>query len=161
MQQCLSELETNREYDTDALLVQLVRLQNVTENIVRLNTKDDMGDSIPGIPRAPLSAYQSAFQTELDKIDQSLSKSLRNNSRPSNPLNCSQYSSNILTSVLKSSSYPTYEQQHSYSTNRLLLLPSYWNISHRLLPLSAPPNRRYSTRSTAPTQRCATGSNTG
>ena len=83
MQQCLTELEMNREYDTDALLVQLVRLQNITEKIVRLNNKDDIVDLVPAIPRAPLSAYQAAFQTELDNIDQSLSKSLRNNSKTS------------------------------------------------------------------------------
>ncbi len=79
IQQCLKELESAREYETDVLLVHLIKLQHLTEKIYSINSRDDLSDNVPGIPRAPISAYQSAFQAELDKIQTFLPKSLRNN----------------------------------------------------------------------------------
>ncbi|KAK3945221.1 hypothetical protein QBC46DRAFT_371581 [Diplogelasinospora grovesii] len=79
IQQCLRELQESKEYETDTILATMVQLQHLTEKIAEVNnTRDDL-PHVLGIPRAPVSAYISTFQSELDKIKGSLSKSLRNN----------------------------------------------------------------------------------
>lgn len=57
------------------LLVNLVRVQNLSERISQLYMKETMGDE--SINR---TAYLSAFQAELDKFRASLPKSLLCNS---------------------------------------------------------------------------------
>jgi len=79
IQHCLKELEEDGEYETDIYLVNLVRIQHLTERIYQLNAGPDTLDT-PGLPRAPTSAYQSVFQGELDKIVNSLSPSMKTNS---------------------------------------------------------------------------------
>ncbi len=79
MQHCLKELQENREYETDVILAHMVRLQNLSEKIAELNARDESSEEI-SIPRAPVSAYVSTFQSELDKIQSSISKTMKNNS---------------------------------------------------------------------------------
>lgn len=81
IQQCLRELEQAREYESDAVLVHMVRLQHLSEDITEINSReDDENEEVSGVPKAPVSAYISAFQKELDKIRNSLTKPMRNNS---------------------------------------------------------------------------------
>jgi hypothetical protein len=78
MQQCVRELEAAKEFESDTLLLTYVRIQHLMERVARLHSPDEMEDEV-GIPRAPVSAYISAFQSELDKIRAGVPKYLRNN----------------------------------------------------------------------------------
>ncbi|KAJ4016477.1 hypothetical protein NW766_004674 [Fusarium irregulare] len=78
IQTCLSVLEQEREYETDTRLVALVRIQHLTERISQLNAPDDPTEEVLGLPTAPMSAYVSAFHTELDRIRLSLPLELQN-----------------------------------------------------------------------------------
>ncbi|KAI0127084.1 hypothetical protein BJ170DRAFT_596643 [Xylariales sp. AK1849] len=77
--QCLRELETAKEYESDLLLVQLVRIQHLADRISQLHSRDRMDDELPGIPRAPVTAYLNAFQTELDRFKAQIPRHLRKN----------------------------------------------------------------------------------
>ncbi|KAK3395453.1 hypothetical protein B0T20DRAFT_35316 [Sordaria brevicollis] len=79
IQQCLSELQESKEYETDGILVHMVQLQHLTEKIAQVNSKTESPESVGGITRAPVAAYMSTFQSELDKICGSLNKSQKNN----------------------------------------------------------------------------------
>jgi hypothetical protein len=81
IQECISVLEQEREYETDTRLVALVHIQHLTERISQLNAPDDPIEEVPGLPTAPMSAYVSAFHTELDKIRLGLPHDLQNDSQ--------------------------------------------------------------------------------
>lgn len=83
MQGCLSALEEESEYETDTRLVALIRIQHLTERIAQLNVSDDPAEEIAGLPTAPMSAYVSAFHTELDRIRNGLPPELQNDSESS------------------------------------------------------------------------------
>lgn len=80
VQACLKELQENKEYETDVILSHMVRLQNLTEKIADLKDRENSLEET-SVPRAPVSAYISTFQSELDKIQSSISKTMKNNSR--------------------------------------------------------------------------------
>jgi len=84
---CLEELESAKEYETDILLVNQIRLQHLIERIHNFNTQEleEAADDVPGIPRAPASAYQAAFQGELDRFQASLDKNMSGYSTASLP----------------------------------------------------------------------------
>ncbi|KAJ4271337.1 hypothetical protein NW762_000039 [Fusarium torreyae] len=82
IQGCLAVLEQEREYETDTRLVTLVRIQHLTERISQLNSPDDPAEEVAGLPTAPLSAYVSAFQGELDRIRNGLPPDLNNDNTP-------------------------------------------------------------------------------
>lgn len=50
------------------------------EKIAQVNSKTESPESVGGIARAPVAAYMSTFQSELDKIIGSLNKGQKNNS---------------------------------------------------------------------------------
>ncbi|KAK8856315.1 Transcriptional regulator WAR1 [Apiospora arundinis] len=77
--QCLKELEAANEYETDSLLVQLIRIQHLSDKISCLHNKGDEDIELPAIPRAPTSAYLGAFQAELDKFKAQIPRHLRTN----------------------------------------------------------------------------------
>jgi hypothetical protein len=81
IQGCLSVLEQEREYETDVRLTALVRIQHLTERISQLNAPDDPAEEVVGLPTAPMSAYVSAFHTELDRIRNGLPFELQNDSK--------------------------------------------------------------------------------
>lgn len=81
IQACLAALEQDQEYDTDLRLITLVRIQHLTERIAQLNSPDDAAEDVAGLPTAPISAYVSAFQSELDRIRNELPHDLRNDSK--------------------------------------------------------------------------------
>ncbi|KAF4963841.1 hypothetical protein FSARC_8201 [Fusarium sarcochroum] len=82
IQGCLAVLEQEKEYGTDTRLVSLVRIQHLTERISQLNSPDDPAEEVAGLPTAPLSAYVSAFQGELDRIRNGLPPDLKNDNTP-------------------------------------------------------------------------------
>ncbi|OTB02653.1 hypothetical protein M426DRAFT_322418 [Hypoxylon sp. CI-4A] len=77
--QCLKELEEEGEYETDSLLVHLVRIQHLSERIAQLHNKDGTENDMNGITRAPVSAYCNIFQTEVEKFRDSLPPNLSSN----------------------------------------------------------------------------------
>lgn len=79
IQQCLNELQESKEYETDGILVYMVQLQHLMEKIAQVNSKTESPESVGGITRAPVAAYMSTFQSELDKICGTLNKSQKNN----------------------------------------------------------------------------------
>ncbi|RYO75998.1 hypothetical protein DL766_005384 [Monosporascus sp. MC13-8B] len=79
LSQCLSELEVHKEYESDLFLVNLVRIQHLTERISRLHAKDHVEDDLPGVARAPTNVYLNAFQGELDRYKNGLPRHLRTN----------------------------------------------------------------------------------
>ena len=86
MQESLKVLEQEQEYETDVTLIYLVRIQHLTERISQLNSHDDPAEEVAGLPTAPLSAYVSAFQGELDRIYNSLPPDLKSDSTYDKPL---------------------------------------------------------------------------
>ncbi|KAI1804260.1 hypothetical protein F4811DRAFT_298050 [Daldinia bambusicola] len=77
--QCLRELETDQEYETDSLLVHLVRIQHLSERISQLHSKDQDDSELTGIARASMTAYSSVFHTEIEKFKASVPRNLSSN----------------------------------------------------------------------------------
>lgn len=63
------------------MLAQLIRIQHLSDRIAQLQSKDRIDENLPGIPRAPFSAYINAFQAELDKFKEQIPRHLRSNSK--------------------------------------------------------------------------------
>lgn len=78
---CLENLETNPEYPLDALLVHLVKVQRLNEQVHNWRSREDEDEDIPGISRAPDSAYQSAFFAEISRLQATLPAQLRDDSK--------------------------------------------------------------------------------
>lgn len=74
LQSCLTELETEMEFETDLKLVQYLRIQHLTERIAIFNDKDGEIEEVTTFPAAPTprATYINAFQLELDSIKESL-----------------------------------------------------------------------------------------
>ncbi|KAI1076236.1 hypothetical protein F5B20DRAFT_573018 [Whalleya microplaca] len=79
IEQCIRDLEAAKEYESDTILVHLVRIQHLSERIAQLHAKDQVEDDLTGLTRAPMSAYFGVFHTELEKYKASLPRSLRSN----------------------------------------------------------------------------------
>ncbi|KEF50906.1 uncharacterized protein A1O9_13044 [Exophiala aquamarina CBS 119918] len=79
LDQCLQELESAAEYETDQLTVQLVRIQHLTEKIFDFHTGDQLVNELPGIPKAAAGEYLDAFQAELDRLRNELPLHLKTN----------------------------------------------------------------------------------
>ncbi|RFU34760.1 hypothetical protein B7463_g1534, partial [Scytalidium lignicola] len=77
--QCLKELAETAEYETDSLLVQVVRVQYLTERIFYINSGNHNLNELPGIPKTPIDTYLDAFQRELERIQTSAPPHLRTN----------------------------------------------------------------------------------
>ncbi|KAG4430950.1 hypothetical protein IFR05_013558, partial [Cadophora sp. M221] len=86
-EQCLEDLERADEYESDVLLVQLVRIQHLTQRIVDFNNRDQLPDELPGIVEMPASTYLSAFQTELERLRDRVPSNLREDYLITNHLN--------------------------------------------------------------------------
>jgi hypothetical protein len=77
--QCLKELQQSAEYETDALAVELVRIQQLAGRIYRTYTQSDGMDDLPGVPAIPADVYSTAFKAELARLQASLPEKLRYN----------------------------------------------------------------------------------
>jgi hypothetical protein len=83
VKECVTILENDMEYDTDVILVFLLRIQHLTQRISELNPRDNTIEEFTSIPKAPAAVYVSAFQNELDELRAKLPESLRNDSTKS------------------------------------------------------------------------------
>lgn len=78
IRQCLLELEEAKEVPSDATLVALVRMQQLTEKMSAFNSREEsFDDDMPCYPRAPKAAYKIAFKIELDQLVATLSPEVR------------------------------------------------------------------------------------
>lgn len=83
---CLAELEANPEYESDVILVHLVRAQHLTQQISDWQIREEEEqDAIPGIHHAPASAYRSAFEGEIKKLRSTLPPKLKDHSKLCSP----------------------------------------------------------------------------
>ncbi|KFA72947.1 hypothetical protein S40288_05080 [Stachybotrys chartarum IBT 40288] len=57
LKQCISELELGAEYESDAKLVYLVRIQHLTERITHLHCPDTAAEETFSLPRPPRAVY--------------------------------------------------------------------------------------------------------
>lgn len=80
VRECLTILENNREFETDVVLVFLLRIQHLTQRISELNPRDNTIEEFTSIPKAPTAVYVSVFQNELDQLRANLPDHLRNDS---------------------------------------------------------------------------------
>ncbi|KAH8892414.1 hypothetical protein GQ53DRAFT_840834 [Thozetella sp. PMI_491] len=77
--QCLRELQQSAEYETDALAVEIVRIQHLAGRIYRAYSQSDDMDDLPGVPTIHLDSYSTAFKAELARLQASLPEKLRYN----------------------------------------------------------------------------------
>jgi hypothetical protein len=78
MDQCLKDLDDAREYKTDQLVIQLVRIQQLTEKIFHYHSSDSPMDEQLGSPEQPSTmARLEAFRVELDSLRNALPPNLK------------------------------------------------------------------------------------
>ena len=77
LDQCLHDLEDAREYKTDQLSIQLIRIQRLTEKIFHFHSSDSPLDEQLGPPETPTMARLEAFRVELDSLRNALPTSLK------------------------------------------------------------------------------------
>lgn len=78
---CLEDVEKTSEFESDLLLVHLVKIQRLTERIHNWASQEDDEDDISGYLKAPPAAYQVAFHGEIGRLQSSLPAGLVGNSR--------------------------------------------------------------------------------
>ncbi|GKT42970.1 uncharacterized protein ColSpa_03151 [Colletotrichum spaethianum] len=79
MQQCLRELQENREYESDMYLIYIVKIQRLCERVADLRSKDYCDEEFGSVGRAPASAYMFGFTAEFSKLQAGMPPSLRHN----------------------------------------------------------------------------------
>lgn len=77
--QCVHELEQSAEYKSDQLVVELIRVQNLTETISHFHNRDQLLEELPGVPRLSPIVYLEALQAELERLRGTLPAHLKNN----------------------------------------------------------------------------------
>lgn len=73
---CCNVLETNAEYETDLLLVHMVRIQKLAQSIAV--TWDENSPSLPSMHLPPTMIVQ-AFQEQIDSFQANLPPHIQNN----------------------------------------------------------------------------------
>ena len=77
MDQCLNDLDDAREYKTDQLVVQLVRIQRLTERIFHFHSSNSPVDEQLGSPEPSTMARLETFRVELDRLRDALPPHLK------------------------------------------------------------------------------------
>jgi hypothetical protein len=77
MDQCLKDLDDVKEYKTDQLAIQLVRIQQLTEKIFHFHSSDSLVDEQLGSPEPSTMTRLEAFRVELDSLRNALPPSLK------------------------------------------------------------------------------------
>lgn len=68
MRRCLQDLEAAQEYESDAYLVYLVKMQVLSDKITSHRDSYDNEEDPGAVRRAPFAAYASAFDAELKSL---------------------------------------------------------------------------------------------
>ncbi|KAI5865679.1 hypothetical protein GGS23DRAFT_603235 [Durotheca rogersii] len=79
IERCVGDLEADNEYETDSLLVHLVRIQHLSERISQLYNNRWGNDGPTGIAHAPISAHAVLFHAELEQVRASVPQHLKSN----------------------------------------------------------------------------------
>ncbi|MCJ1391062.1 hypothetical protein MMC18_003923 [Xylographa bjoerkii] len=77
LDQCLKDLDDAKEYKTDQLAIQLVRIQQLTEKIFHFHSSDSPVDEQLGSPEPSTMARLEAFRVELDSLRNALPPNLK------------------------------------------------------------------------------------
>lgn len=75
LQQCQQDMEEAPEYDTDGLLVELIKIQNLTERIFRFNHREELLDAMPGLlspQESDAMLYIATYKMELEGLRSSV-----------------------------------------------------------------------------------------
>lgn len=78
--QCVRELQSAKEFDSDLVLVQLMKIQSLTDRIYQLLDSENDEEEVASVARAPTMAYVSAFQADLDRFKAQIPRHLKANS---------------------------------------------------------------------------------
>lgn len=76
---CLGELESTSEFETDRILTHLIRFQDVANHIFQYHTRDQSLDDLRGARAAPNTERIEGLQVTLDSLWNSLSSKLKSN----------------------------------------------------------------------------------
>ncbi|KAJ5000907.1 hypothetical protein K4K48_002077 [Colletotrichum sp. SAR 10_66] len=90
MEQCLRELDEAMEFESDIHVIYIVRVQRLAERISQIRANEDWDGGL-GLPKAPISAYASSFQAELDKLVDNMPPILEDKCKYSKPLHADCY----------------------------------------------------------------------
>ena len=85
LEQYLECLETEAEYETDQLLVQLIRIQHLTDRIFQFNCRDQLVEDLPGLRPSSAEEHREAFQALLDRFQTWLPAKIKRNCTKSLP----------------------------------------------------------------------------
>ncbi|KAH6974243.1 hypothetical protein BKA56DRAFT_491135 [Ilyonectria sp. MPI-CAGE-AT-0026] len=77
MDQCLKDLEDTREYKTDQLVIQLIRIQQLTEKIFHFHSNDSPMEEQLSSPEHSTMARLEAFRVEIDSLRNALPPNLK------------------------------------------------------------------------------------
>ena len=77
MDRCLKDLDDAREYKTDQLVIQLVHIQQLTEEIFHFHGSDLTVDEQLGSPEPSTMARIEAFRAELDSLRNAIPSNLK------------------------------------------------------------------------------------
>jgi hypothetical protein len=82
--ECLQVLETQKEFESDALLVQLVKLRLIFERVNELHWSSSSNEN--NIPmKAPAEFYLRSLETSLQDLKSKIPRELLNNGKSSSP----------------------------------------------------------------------------
>lgn len=77
MDQCLSDLEDANEYKTDQLLVQLIKIQRLTEKILRFHNGNlPVAEILPSLGPPTMTTIE-ALRVELDSLRKAIPQNLQ------------------------------------------------------------------------------------
>lgn len=82
LRQCQDEMELAPEYETDALLVELIKIQHLTEKIFRFNHREELAEPMPSLTppvEADSGLYLISLKIEMESLQSSLPAWLENN----------------------------------------------------------------------------------
>ncbi|KAF4888744.1 hypothetical protein CGCFRS4_v009742 [Colletotrichum fructicola] len=94
MEQCLRELDEAMEFESDVHVIYIVRVQRLAERISQIRANEDWDGGL-GLPKAPISAYASSFQAELDKLVDNMPPILEDKCKHSKPLHADCYANQL------------------------------------------------------------------
>lgn len=72
MDQCLTDIEDAGEYNSDKLVIHLVRIQRLIEKVFHFNGNDSLVDEQLGFPGPSTMTRLEAFRLELDSLQEAL-----------------------------------------------------------------------------------------
>jgi hypothetical protein len=77
MNQCSRDLEDAGEYNSDKLVIHLVRIQRLTEKVFNFHGNDSLVDEQLNLPGPSTMTRLEAFRLELDSLQEALPISLK------------------------------------------------------------------------------------